>query len=211
MNTFKGMLALVAVVLSAAACGSSTTTPAATTDTTAVTDVAADTTSGTDAATDATKTGSDTTVVADTSTMDMNMGTDTTVTTGPVGCTGTDDKAFLTSLADATKKGKIATDLQTCTLKKGCLTKATDNDKIKCISDCFEGLYSTSDKITNSCSDCFGLTGWCGVNKCLTDCAVDASSKACGDCIATNCDPLSGACNAGTCDPYGATHCGPAK
>jgi hypothetical protein len=189
MRSLKGLLALAMVAIAAVGCGEdSKTTTTTTTDTTSDT------------------TPSDTADVAGDVTTTTDVAGDATATAG--GCSGDADKAFRAMISgDQGKTTTFANDLKNCTLAKGCLGKPTDSEKIACIGACVKDIYG-KDGLTTSCSNCYGLTGWCGAAKCLAQCAADPTSQACTDCRNTNCKPIEDACNAGTCDPLGDKHCG---
>jgi len=217
------MLALAAVTVFAVACGDDPKTPVTTTTDTTTSDASGtDATTGSDAAapdTAKTETTGDTSTDVTAGT-DATTGTDTTNTTADTsatdakssfpGCTAAGDQGFLQSLAaDKAKGDKFRDDVKSCTLTKGCLGKATDNDKVKCINDCLDAIYVGTPSST--CDACYALNGYCGASKCLSKCAVDAASAGCQECLATNCDPAKNACAAGSCDPYGPEKCVPAK
>lgn len=213
MKMFQSFLAIATLAVFATACGddkgSTTTTDK---DTAATGDVgtSGDATPTTDTGAKAdTGTAGDTGTTTDTGTTDVGTSSDASPTAAAGGCTGATDQAFRKGLADDSAKGDaFRADVKNCTLTKGCLAKSTDSEKIKCISDCIETIHK-AEGLTDSCSACYGLTGWCGAGPCLSKCAVDAGSQGCKDCLATNCDPAAGACIAGTCDPYADNHCKP--
>ncbi|MCO4763598.1 MAG: hypothetical protein KC502_18955 [Myxococcales bacterium] len=164
------LMALIAIVAMAVACGSdpepTTTTDAGTT--------AAD--GAVDAASDATTTNAD------------------------PGCTSADDQAFNKLLTDdKAKGGAMATAVSNCTLKKGCLGKADADAKKNCIRDCLlEDALLKDNKVSSNCAACYGTyKGFCGADKCITDCAADPSSAGCSKCLETNCDPDFSKCVSG--------------
>ena len=191
-KTFK-MLALVIATLAFAACGNTTTTATTTDDTTGDTGLPGDST-------------------ATTATCDKYV----KPTTNP-GCTSPDDKTWVTLADQDTPVGNNFGDIVSdCTLKQGCLAMGSDKctadeqatSKSICITACIvkecqavadtDPASAKCKKISNNCAWCYGAySGECGFEKCLSDCAVDSSSKACRDCLKTNCDTVRDACKDG--------------
>ena len=188
-QTFK-MLALVTAMVAFAACGTTATTPTTTSDTT-----------------------SDTGKVIPS----LPAGCSYTKPTTDMGCTGTDDKAWVTLANETTAVGDNFGDIVSdCTLKRGCLaqgdTCSSDADKATakaiCITNCIVRECETipdSDptsakcaKVSLNCAWCYGrYSGECGFENCLSDCAVNSSSPACRDCLKKNCDGVRNDCKDG--------------
>jgi len=107
--------------------------------------------------------------------------TSTTSTTLPGGggaCTNPADASILITI-DA------QAEITTC--GAGCFL---DPDKTQCIADCVE----TATGLSVGCSLCYGQSGACGIDSCLTECAADPTGQPCLDCVALNCTPALEAC-----------------
>ncbi len=191
MKNIKNLLALATMAILAVACGSTAATSGTATDTGA----AADDTTDSGVAADGTAAG-------DTAAADMASAPTLTCTApgagGFKGCTGDTDQKFLGTLKDPDKVKKFKDDVRTCTLMKGCGAKSTYADKVQCITDCMVDIYK-GDGLTENCARCYGFTGQCGVEKCISKCAVDTGE--CDPCLAQYCDGGAACCKASTCEP----------
>ena len=85
---------------------------------------------------------------------------------------------------------------QASTCGQGCLTNP---NAAQCISDCLKSAYNLSD----TCGQCYTGLATCVSGKCLTECALGATSANCKNCAAKNCgNALS------TCAGHPAPNCG---
>ncbi len=101
------------------------------------------------------------------------------------GCSGAISAKYLAQTKSAPKALASFQDAElTCTLKKGCLAKSTDDAKAACVAGCL----AQETPLDATCGACYGAYNLCWAKQCLAQCAADPNSSPCAACVATNCD-----------------------
>ncbi len=116
------------------------------------------------------------------------------------GCSAPADAAYAAALSkDPKAAGAAANSVKDCMIGSGACTSKGDAKTaegqgkiLACTAACVR--KASGDKVSAGCATCYAVNGICGFMECLDKCAVDASSKACGDCLACNCNAKMAAC-----------------